>query len=239
MEIHHRSPFIARAEAGSTTGLPHPPRKRVRGVVNTYDNHPDLYARNNLDTFVFGAGAPSHGYTPSLLDPNSIRGEQDSEDSHLAPDITPRPSVIGNVPLSQRSDNSTPTPTYDEFPGISHSGSQCDRRSVHTFGHSSVYTFGHSSIHTFGHSSASASVSSLVGPIDSGASLLSPASSHSSSTPNTNNDFTSTSSDDDDMDHTHPLSSDVEDVPWRPNRQKSPSPLFLSDEELDIYEDDG
>jgi len=234
MEIHHRSPFIARAEAGSTTGLPHPPRKRVRGVVNTYDNHPDLYARNNLDTFVFGEGVPSYSYTPSLLDPNSIRGEQDSEDSHLAPDTTPRPSVIGNVP-NQRSDNSTPTPTHDEFSGISYPGSQCDRRSVHTFGHSSVYP---SSIRTFGHSSASESVSSLVGPIDSGTSVLS-RSSYSSSTANTNNDFTSTSSDDDDMDHTHPLSSDAEDVPWRPNRQKSSSPLFLSDEELDIYEDDG
>lgn len=211
--------MITQAEAESITRStpPPPPRKSTRGAITTYDNHPDLYARNNLDTFVFGTGPPSSVSRLSPVDPNFIPDEQESEDTHLA-DTTPRPSLIASASLNQR--------TVTQVPASIHQSEELS-------GINPLYQSDTSSVHTFGHSHASASASSLVGPGDSRRDLLSRASSHSSSAPHTGNE--STSSDDEYMDHIHPLSSD----PWQRNRLKASSPLFLSDDELDIYDDDG
>ncbi len=207
------------------SGLSPPPRNPSRHTLNTYENHSDLYTSNSLNTYSFGAAPSSPAFRSSPLDPLFlVPDEVDLDDSHLTTDTTPRPSVVGvGYHDSSRSPNShsdSPLP-----PGINAPSKD-------------VYKSETVSIHTFGGSSSSLSSSFIPGSSGSNAWTSPHVLSISSSTPHSSgNDLTS--SEDDDVDHVHPFSSDAEDKssPPSPVQREQVSPVYLSDDDLYVYDD--
>lgn len=186
-----------------------------------------MYTINSLNSYSFGA-APSPAVSSSPLDPLFlVPDEVDPDDSHLLTDVTPRPSVAGvgyhddsGPPNSQSGDLDQPSP-----PGI------ISTRDIHESDTASI--------HTFGGSSTSVSSSYVPGPNESVAWTSSHVSSNSSSTPQSSgNDLTSSEEDEDQV---HPFSSDAEDksLPSSPGQRERVSPVYLSDDDLDIYDDEG
>lgn len=156
-----------------------------------------------------------------------VAEDPDSDEARLIPDTTPRPSVVGGEHLGSRhpqhsrlgSQNWQKSSDIRPSPGDCSPEPEKDSASVYTFGDSSA--------------SESALLPRGAQPKNR---LPSRVSSHSSSTPHTSgNDITS--SEEEDMDNKHPLSSDADDHPWisRPDQQ---SPLFLSEDEFDNYDDE-
>lgn len=167
----------------------------------------------------------------TLLEPPPVVAEDpDSDEARLIPDTTPRPSVVGGQHIGGRHpqhsrlglqnwQKSSETSDIRPLPGDYSPELEKDSASVYTFGDSSA--------------SESVLLPRVTQPTNR---LPSRVSSHSSSTPHTSgNDITS--SEEEDMDNKHPLSSDADDHPWmcRPDQQ---SPLLLSEDELDNYDDE-
>jgi len=228
--ITYRSFFQYPREPEFPSGLSPPPRYPPRHTLNTYENHSDLYTSNSLNTYSFGAAPSSPAFRVSPLDPLFlVPDEVDPDDNHLTTDMTPRPSVVGDGSRSPNS-HSDDLQQSPRLPGL-HASSK------------DVYKSETASIHTFGGSSSSLSSSYVPGPSGSNAWTSPHVFSISSSThPSSGNDLTS--SEDDDVDHVHPFSSDAEDKssppsPPSPVQRERVSPVYISDDDLYISDDEG
>jgi len=210
------------SDLSGSHALHHQPRSSTRTGKTAFSDM--MYEHNELKSFSFGA-APSSSASSLLIPVDPLyrsRDDVDSEEHSLAPDTTPRPSVVdGQQPHIH--------------PSQQLHGSQTSF-SLHTnnFTRDSDVV----STRTFGNSSASASVSSFSRPSASNSRATSRVSGRSSTTPQTSaNDLTSDEDEDEGEIGRHPLPP--EPVETRPLQQRNTHPdgesMYLSEDESDGY----
>ncbi|KAF9567945.1 hypothetical protein CPC08DRAFT_655355 [Agrocybe pediades] len=178
----------------------------------------DMYEHNHLQTFSFGAASSSSSSSlVSPIDPLSRpRDDADSEELSLAPDTTPRPSMVGSQPA--RSPNSQLLQSL-------HAHNFDRREREQDEGYNGVS----------GNSSASASVSSFSKPSASNSRATSRVSRRSSTTQQTSpSDLTS--DDEEESLGRHPLPPEPREA--LQDSHSRGTPMYLSEEDSDGYSED-